>query len=299
MKQLLLTMMALLFVLAACGTDDLSNGDGGNQGNLDDQTGHQTNPNDHGGGQVIDQPEELTEEELLAMIDQLNYRTAVQPDIEQTIFTMELINTGDDTVELGFSSGQQFEIVVTNAETGEEVYRYSEGRAFTEAFVYKPVEPGQSLTWKEVWEYGNDIQPGTYNAEVTILASQINKQVIEGQPFVKQFSFEIPEEKERSAFRNVKVEGTAGKYKVTGEARVSEGGFMYHVEDGHNLLVEDTPVQVAEDADSSWSEFELDIEIPEEQLPVNGTLTLVLYEENKKEGKPGSQHHVTLEQIIQ
>ncbi|MBO8156247.1 MAG: hypothetical protein H0Z32_07310 [Bacillaceae bacterium] len=299
MKKLLFPLVAaLLFIMAACGTDNASNGDGGNQGGNDDQTQHQTDQNDNGDDQVTDEPEDLTDEEIQALIEQLDFYVSVKPEKDQTTFTMELLNTGEETIELGFSSGQQYEIVVTDPESGDEIYRYSKGKAFTEAFVYKPVEPGEALSWTETWAYEGDIEPGSYQAEVTLLPAQINKQVIDAKPFVKDFTFAIPDEAESTAFRNVEVEGTNGKYKVTGEARVFEGVFMYNVEDGHQLLVEDTPVQVGEGA-PSWSEFEIEIDIPEDQLPVNGTLTLVLYEGSAKDGTPTNQVYVSLEQIIQ
>lgn len=78
------------------------------------------------------------------------------------------------------------------------------------------------------------------------------------------------------AFRNVQATGTGGVYTVTGEARVFEGTMNYGVSDGHRYFVEKY-VTVNEGA-PAWSPFEFTVYIPEEELPLNGTLTLELFE---------------------
>jgi len=91
------------------------------------------------------------------------------------IFDIELTNRYNEPKELEFSSGQQFEIVVTDG-TGNEVYRYSDDKFFTLALITKTVEPGETLTWVVVeWEMtdksGEKLAPGNYKAEITVLAS--------------------------------------------------------------------------------------------------------------------------------
>jgi hypothetical protein len=74
---------------------------------------------------------------------------------------------------LVFSSGQQFELVVKDAE-GTEVYRFSDGRLFTMALIYEELPPGASLTWSDVWDLkdkdGRPVAPGRFQAEITVLA---------------------------------------------------------------------------------------------------------------------------------
>lgn len=101
---------------------------------------------------------------------------------------------------------------------------------------------------------------------------------------------------ENTAFRNIEISGEKGHYNVKGEARVFEGVFFYAVEEGHNYLIEETKVEVPQGA-PSWESFELNISIPEEDLPINGTVTLTLYEYSAKDNTTINSYHVKLEQI--
>ena len=57
-------------------------------------------------------------------------------------------------IDLMFSSGQQFEVTITD-EAGTEVYRFSEGRGFTMALVYKTINPGEAFKWQDEWDMTN------------------------------------------------------------------------------------------------------------------------------------------------
>lgn len=92
---------------------------------------------------------------------------------DQANFTFSLTNVFDTAAHLVFSSGQQFELVVKDAE-GTEVYRFSDGRLFTMALIYEELPPGASLTWSDVWDLkdkdGRPVAPGRFQAEITVLA---------------------------------------------------------------------------------------------------------------------------------
>jgi hypothetical protein len=98
---------------------------------------------------------------------------------------------------------------------------------------------------------------------------------------------------ENKAFRNVKVTGSMGKYTITGEARVFEATMNYAVSDGHNYLVEDF-ITVDMGA-PEWSPFTLEINIPKEKLPVNGTLMLELFEYSAEDGSVINSFNIPLE----
>ena len=76
-------------------------------------------------------------------------------------------------MSLNFSSGQQFEVTITD-EDGNEVYRYSDGKFFTLALVTRTINPGESLKWQDEWDMtnkdGEKVGSGTYKAVITILA---------------------------------------------------------------------------------------------------------------------------------
>ncbi|HHW39107.1 MAG TPA: hypothetical protein GXX18_18045 [Bacillales bacterium] len=101
---------------------------------------------------------------------------------------------------------------------------------------------------------------------------------------------------ESTAFRNISVAGKNGEYVVNGEARVFEAVFLYTVEDGHDYVIEETQATANEGA-PAWSPFELKISIPEDQLPMNGALTLELYEKSAKDGSVINETFVKLEEF--
>ncbi|KGP90744.1 sporulation protein [Pontibacillus chungwhensis BH030062] len=304
MKKFLVIIMAMLFIAAGCASsgeskakdDEETENVSGEKAN--EETNEETKEKTD--SEESDQPEEDTEQDsteevdLQTLLEQIEMSAAVNPETEKVTFDFSLKNNGEKDVNLHFSSGQQYEIIVKNAK-GEEVYRYSEGKSFTQAVVSEEIKPSKELTFTSSWNYDQDgerVQPGTYSAEVTVLPMKMNGQTIEAKPFQVEKAFEIPSENQ--AFRNVKVEGENGQYTVSGEARVFEGSFMYNVEDGHQVIVMDTPVQVSEGA-PGWGEFEFTVEIAEDQLPTSGTLTLMLYEISAKDGSVTNQKFVKLE----
>lgn len=98
---------------------------------------------------------------------------------------------------------------------------------------------------------------------------------------------------ENAAFRNLTATGSQGHYVVTGEARVFEAVMSYAVSDGHNYLVED--FHTLDAGAPEWSAFTLDIHISEEQLPVNGTLMIEVFEHSAKDGSVVNLLNLALE----
>ncbi|HKM16638.1 MAG: hypothetical protein GX228_02340 [Firmicutes bacterium] len=92
----------------------------------------------------------------------------------QIIFNITFANNHSAAKRLLFSSGQQYEIIITN-EAGEEVYRYSDDRFFTMALVFKNLTPGETLTWQEAWDLtnkvGEKLRSGKYTAAIRVLAA--------------------------------------------------------------------------------------------------------------------------------
>src|SRR6056297_210142 len=117
---------------------------------------------------------------------------------ENVEFTLELFSHFEETKDLMFSSGQQFEITITN-ENGEEVYKFSEGKFFTMAIVYETLEPGESLEWTEVWDRtdkeDNYLESGKYTAKIEILAMspEGEDEEIEKSQLTKTINFSLYE----------------------------------------------------------------------------------------------------------
>lgn len=81
------------------------------------------------------------------------------------------------------------------------------------------------------------------------------------------------------AFQNLKAIGENGEFVVTGETRPANGEYFYIVEDGHNELIT-AKKQTAERLFPTWSKFKIEVNIPKEKLPQNGTVILYLFERN-------------------
>ncbi|MGP4062014.1 BsuPI-related putative proteinase inhibitor [Halobacillus sp. H74] len=297
MKKFLAIMMGvMLLTLAACGSDSETGEASGEE--KEDQANEGTSE------------DQEAETDMQSLIDQLKLDATVDATSEAAAFNFSIENTGEEQVNLGFSSSQKYEIKVENAD-GENVYTFSADKMFTQELTSEELDAGEAFEAEETWT-GIE-EPGKYEMTVTMLVKTINDQSLEENPFqvTESFTIESEETDESSesdeeasdvekhegdgqAFREIEVTGENGQYVIKGEARVYEGSFLYRVEDGHNVQVEPTVVQVDEGA-PAWSTFEIELDIPEEDLPQFGTLTLSLYEESAKDGKETNVNYIPLE----
>ncbi|MFA5528119.1 MAG: BsuPI-related putative proteinase inhibitor [Peptostreptococcales bacterium] len=104
---------------------------------------------------------------------------------DKVVFDFELMSHYTETQKLQLSSGQQFEIIITDEED-KEVYRYSDGKFFTLALVMKDIGPGETLKWQDEWDMtnkeGKRLTSGNYKAKIKILVlNEEEKQVDEDQ----------------------------------------------------------------------------------------------------------------------
>ena len=79
---------------------------------------------------------------------------------EDVQFSFRVVNEGTTAITLTFSSGKRADIVVRN-ESGEEVWRWSDGRMFTQAITRATLEPGEQIEQSYTWP---DPPSGTYVA---------------------------------------------------------------------------------------------------------------------------------------
>ena len=109
---------------------------------------------------------------------------SVAPVEEGFAFTLTITNEGEDTVELSFRSGQRFDVVVERVQdtdgkaNGEDekadeevVWRYSDGRMFTQALGRETLESGESRTYEATWE---DPTAGEYEVRGTVTAENVD-----------------------------------------------------------------------------------------------------------------------------
>ena len=117
-------------------------------------------------------------------------RATYKIEDKEVIFDFELFSNYTEKVEVSFSSGKQFDVVILD-EKKEEVYRFSDDKMFTMALIYKTLEPGESIKWQDKWDKTNKageiLTEGKYTAVITIDAI-----LEEGQEFKEnQFKAEI------------------------------------------------------------------------------------------------------------
>ncbi|MFC4986650.1 MULTISPECIES: BsuPI-related putative proteinase inhibitor [Saliphagus] len=71
--------------------------------------------------------------------------------------TLTVTNTGDEPREVTFRSGLEADFSISR--DGEECWRWSDGRLFTQALRTETFVPGESSTYTESWAPS---EPGTY-----------------------------------------------------------------------------------------------------------------------------------------
>ena len=85
---------------------------------------------------------------------------------EQVRFAFHVANSSAKRVELRFPSGQTHDVVVLDG-VGREVWRWSEGRMFTQSMQTKVLGAADTLTFSESW---TATKPGTYTAVAKLLS---------------------------------------------------------------------------------------------------------------------------------
>ena len=96
-------------------------------------------------------------------------------------FGFKVTNTASGKVELLFPSGQTHDIVVIDS-IGREVWRWSEGRMFTQALQNRVLESNASVSWSAAWKA--TVPPGRYVAIASLLS--------ENRPLEERIEFQVP-----------------------------------------------------------------------------------------------------------
>jgi hypothetical protein len=83
-------------------------------------------------------------------------------------FRFTVSNGTGGPVELTFRDGCRADFAVRR-EDGTEVWRWSEGRMFTQAIGHARLEPGEEAAFEEEWP---DPEPGDYTAEAALQVAE-------------------------------------------------------------------------------------------------------------------------------
>lgn len=268
----LLISIMLMVWLAACGT-----------ANTNEEDSLNAEPVDSSGESSTKETEDIS-----SVMENLELQVKAEQEGDKIDFTFQLVNKNKNTVDLTFSSSQQFDIKLSHG--NQLIYQYSHEQMFSQALVEESLAPGEMKKWTETWEISQSLEPGEYEVEMILLPSQINGQQVEGEPLQQAFTITLEPitsegdpDNQHESFRSVEVEGENGEYTVTGEVDTSAGVTYYEVEDGHNYFVEQTEIPVEGDG---WQEFEINVSIAEDLLPQNGAVVMLLFNEDRSEQMP-------------
>ena len=94
--------------------------------------------------------------------------------------TFRVTNNERSKVELRFPSGQTHDFTVVDS-LGRNVWRWSEGRMFTQAYQNKFLESGEAVTFTAAWR--SEVPPGRYVAVASLLS--------ENKPVEERVSFDV------------------------------------------------------------------------------------------------------------
>jgi hypothetical protein len=109
----------------------------------------------------------------------LDARLDVQVE-DAVTFLLTVTNPTTERVELTFRDGQTVEVVVRPAEgagdddrnaLGDVVWRFGDGRAFTQAIRTEVLAPGEQARERLTWD---DPEPGSYVATASLAAEEVS-----------------------------------------------------------------------------------------------------------------------------
>ena len=234
----------------------------------------------------------------------LVFTVEAEPGAEQAEIRLRLENKRPQEAKLEFPTSQFYDAVILD-ENGSEVYSFSKGRYYLQAFQTVTVPAGETKVWKEYWNYAGDgirVPGGTYKIAAALRAVKVDGIATAATGLTAETAFDVPagqrEEKaseEDAVFTAIHSEGSRGAYTVTGKARPRSGSFYYTVEDGHNQLVPETKVAMGTTY-PEWGEFKIALSLSPDQLPLSGTLILNVYEK-EGEAMKGEPVAIVLEQF--
>ncbi|WP_243291310.1 BsuPI-related putative proteinase inhibitor [Bacillus sp. FJAT-47783] len=193
---------------------------------------------------------------------------------EEVRFDLTMKNKTDQEITFEFPSSQLYEIIVTNEE-GDDVYRYSNGKMFTQAIHYETINPSDYRTWTESWNYmkdGQRVPPGKYTVKAIWKgnAKDVPKQ------FVTKEKFTVPSA--HPSIKDVVVKENDELFIVTGKVKTSGNVIKYVVEDGHDELAKG---EVDITKENEWTSFAM--KLNKKDLSSERAIILLLYSKESDE----------------
>lgn len=101
------------------------------------------------------------------------------------------------------------------------------------------------------------------------------------------------EESASVSFRNVDVKTDGNQVHLTGQVSAAEGEFFYKAEQGEEILIEEKHIE-AEGGTHGWSEFSVEITLPDGSAKKEEAPVVTLYGKNKN-GKAINPNYVPID----
>ncbi|SEN13899.1 Intracellular proteinase inhibitor [Mesobacillus persicus] len=190
-------------------------------------------------------------------------------------FEIVLRNESDALLNIEFPTSQIYDIVLKDKD-GKEVFHLSEEKSYAQVLKHVQLDLGKAIRWEETLE-SHGLPEGEYEVYAELKAKRINTH--EAGAITDKKRIQIPPD--HPVFKNVQVRGEKGSYQVEGKACTTNENTFYTVEDGHNQQIGETKLRL-QNGPSECKSFVLQVSVPVNELPQNGSLILNLYERDQE-----------------
>ena len=176
-------------------------------------------------------------------------------------------NNSDKDVKLEFPTSKLYDFFITDGK--REVFRFSNGRYYLQAFQYVTIASGKEKNWVINWDYksyGQRISSGKYTFIAELLPSKINGIPNTNQYVTKQ-EFTVP------SLHDIQIQGRAGNYTISGMLEDSNEKYFYTVDDGHRIIMKKKAISIS----GNTNTFQISLHLPSEIFAQNESLIFSIY----------------------
>jgi len=155
---------------------------------------------------------------------------------EEIEMTLVLQNRSDESVNLGFNDGQTYDFIVKKLPEDKEVWRWSEGKFFTEALWFMKLDPYERKTYVFKWDQkdseSKQVESGTYKLEALISS--------EPEVFANSVRINIEDVKQSPEFETID-KGTQSGYHKRGSLVIKDQAGWENVWNLHTSNLDQIP----------------------------------------------------------
>lgn len=197
----------------------------------------------------------------------VSWDAKVRPYADHLEINLIVRNNTDHPIQLEFPTSKLYDFSIMDG--NREVFRFSKGKYYLQAFQYVKLASGEEKNWTIDWDYqqeGKRVSSGKYTLIARLLPSKMN-----GMPntnkYVTKQEFNVP------SLHDIQIEGMAGNYKITGVMEDTKEKYYYTVDDGHHLIMKKKGIPISEGKNT----FQLSLHLPNEIFAQNESLIFSIY----------------------